>query len=137
MYQIESKIISFLHLSCLKSLQRPLLFTRVLRKAALKNPGKISVKMSHVKSAFTKNESCTFPELFFRANFTGKHLCQSLSFIKKETLAQLFSYEFCEISKKTFLTEQFWATASRAILRAVFRFPADIEIESLATIVNG
>ena len=35
------------------------------------------------------------------AKFTGKHLCQSLIF-KKETLAQVFSCEFCEISKKTF-----------------------------------
>ena len=28
--------------------------------------------------------------------FTGKHLCESL-FIKKETLVQVFSCEFCEI----------------------------------------
>ena len=45
------------------------------------------------------------------ANFTGKHLCQSLffnkvaglacNFIKKETLAQVFSCEFCETSKNT------------------------------------
>ena len=48
------------------------------------------------------------PEVFFKkgvlrnfAKFTGKHLCQSL-FIKKETLAQVFSCEFCEISKNTF-----------------------------------
>ena len=37
--------------------------------------------------------------------FTGKHLCQSLFFnkvIKKETVAQVFSCEFCEISKNTF-----------------------------------
>ena len=44
--------------------------------------------------------------------FTGKHLCQSLffnkvagegcNFIKKETLAQVFSCEFYEISKNTF-----------------------------------
>ena len=39
---------------------------------------------------------------------TGKHLCQSLflkacNFIKKETLAQLLSCEFCQISKSTFL----------------------------------
>ena len=38
--------------------------------------------------------------------FTGKHLCQILFsinfFIKKETLAQAFSCEFCEISKSTF-----------------------------------
>ena len=40
------------------------------------------------------------------AKFTGKHLCQSLflslNFIKKETLAQVFSCEFSEISKNTF-----------------------------------
>ena len=42
------------------------------------------------------------------AKFTGKHLCQSLSFnrpatlFKKEALAQVFSCEFCEISKKSF-----------------------------------
>ena len=44
--------------------------------------------------------------------FTGKHLCQSpffiklhadvCNFIKKETLPQVFSYEFCEICKNTF-----------------------------------
>ena len=31
------------------------------------------------------------------ANFTGKHLCQSLFYIKKGTLAQVFSWKFCEI----------------------------------------
>ena len=44
------------------------------------------------------------------AKFTGKHLRQSLfflqawacNFIKKETLAQMFSSEFCKISKDTF-----------------------------------
>ena len=35
------------------------------------------------------------------AKFTGKHLRQSL-FFNKETLAQMFSCEFCEISKNTF-----------------------------------
>ena len=32
--------------------------------------------------------------------------------LKKETLAQVFSCEFCEISKNTFFTEHLWATAS-------------------------
>ena len=32
--------------------------------------------------------------------FIGKHVCQSLYF-NKETLAQVFSCEFCEISKST------------------------------------
>ena len=60
------------------------------------------------------------PEVFCKkgvlrniAKFTGKHLYQSLFFnkvtslrpwilLKKETLAQVFSCEFCEISKKSF-----------------------------------
>ena len=29
-------------------------------------------------------------------------------FIKKETLAQVFSYEFCEISKNIFFIEHLW-----------------------------
>ena len=52
----------------------------------------------------------------------GKNLCQSLFFNKfaglraatllKETLAQVFSCEFCEISKNNFFTEHLRATAS-------------------------
>ena len=49
------------------------------------------------------------------AKFTGKHLCKSLflkkvaglrqacNFIKKETLAQVFSFEFCAILRTPFL----------------------------------
>ena len=33
-------------------------------------------------------------------------------FIKKETLVQLISCEFCEISENTSFTEHLWATAS-------------------------
>ena len=60
----------------------------------------------------------SLPEVFCKtgvlrnfAKFTGKHLCQSIffnkkaevrNFIKKETLAQVFSCEICEISKNTF-----------------------------------
>ena len=46
------------------------------------------------------------------AKFTRKDLCQSLFFnkvaglMKKETLAQVFSYEFCVIFKSSFLTEK-------------------------------
>ena len=38
----------------------------------------------------------------------GKYLCQSLltcNFIKKETLAQVSSCEFCEIFKNTFFSK--------------------------------
>ena len=37
---------------------------------------------------------------------------QIYNFIKKETLAQVFFCEFCEIYKGTFFREHLWATAS-------------------------
>ena len=37
---------------------------------------------------------------------------QACNFIQKETLAQVFSCEFCEIFKNTFFTEHLWTTAS-------------------------
>ena len=56
------------------------------------------------------------------AKFTGKPLCQSFffnkvasiacNFIKKETLALVFSCKFYETSKNTFFKEHLWATAS-------------------------
>ena len=70
------------------------------------------------------------PELFCEngalrnyVKFTGKHQCESLflnkvtglwpaTLLKKETLAQVFSCEFYEISKNTFFTEHLWTTAS-------------------------
>ena len=65
--------------------------------------------------------------------FTGKHLCQVLyfnkfadlgdcNFIKKETLALVFSSEFCKISKNTFFTEHLWMTASDFICGVLFIF---------------
>ena len=35
----------------------------------------------------------------------------SATLFKKETLVQVFSCEFCEISKNTFFTEHLWTTA--------------------------
>ena len=37
---------------------------------------------------------------------------QACNFVKKETLAQVFTCEFCEIFKSTFFTEHLWTTAS-------------------------
>ena len=48
-------------------------------------------------------------------------MSQPATLFKKETLAQLFSCEFCKSSKKTFFTEQLRATAS------VWRFTILIE----------
>ena len=46
------------------------------------------------------------PEVFFKKRL------QACNFMKKENLAQVFSCEFCEISKNTIFTEQLWMTAS-------------------------
>ena len=63
------------------------------------------VRSSHQRCSVTKGVLRNFE------NFTGKNLCQSLFFnkvaglrpaSKKETLAQVFSCEFCKISKNTF-----------------------------------
>ena len=43
---------------------------------------------------------------------TQENTGQACNFIKKESLAQVFSCEFCEISKNTFFTEQLRTTAS-------------------------
>ena len=48
------------------------------------------------------------PELEYSEAATRPQAC---NFIKKEILAQVFSGEFCEISKNTFFTEHLWAIA--------------------------
>ena len=65
------------------------------------------------------------------AKFTGKHHFKSLffnkvagNFIKKETLAQVFSSEFYEISKNTFFIEHlFW------LLLAIQQVPKCLNFE--------
>ena len=70
------------------------------------------------------------PELFCKKGALrnlGKHLCQRLdsfnkvarracNFINKESLAQLFSCEFCEIFKNTFFKEHLLSLASRIFI---------------------
>ena len=47
------------------------------------------------------------------AKFTGKNICTRFcNLIKKETLAEVFSCEICEIFKNIFLTEHLQTTAS-------------------------
>ena len=41
------------------------------------------------------------------------------NFIKKETLAQMLSCEFCEISKSALFTEHLWTTASESLQQNV------------------
>ena len=79
----------------------------------------VAYRSSHQRCSVRKGVLRNFTK------FTGKHLRQSLffnkvaglrpeacNFIKKEALAQVFSCEFCEISKNTFFTEHLWTTTS-------------------------
>ena len=77
---------------------------------------KLPIKRKVTEKKISQKQS---PEVFCKKSvlrnftkFTGKHLCQSLLFIKvaglslqfyqKETLAQVFFCQFCKISKNTF-----------------------------------
>ena len=72
------------------------------------------LRSSHRRSSVRKGALRNF------AKFIGKHLYQRLffnkvancNFITKESPAQVFSCEFCEISKNIFFTEHLWTTAS-------------------------
>ena len=54
----------------------------------------------------SSHRRCSVGVLKNFVKFTGRHLCQSLFFnkvaIKKETLAQVFSCEFCDIKDYLF-----------------------------------
>ena len=68
-------------------------------------------------------------------NFTGKHLCKSLffnkvlgltcNFIKKETQAQVFSCESCEISKNTFFHRTHLVAASGMLHELLYTYNKD------------
>ena len=74
-------------------------------------------------------QRCSVKEGVLRnfAKLPGKHLCQRLifnkvaaqakvfNFIKKESLAQVFSCEFCEISKNAFFIGDLRTTASEFV----------------------
>ena len=77
--------------------------------------------------------------------FTGKHLCQSLFFNKvaglrpatllKKTLAQVFSCDFCEISKNTFFHRTPLVAASKATTMEVKRLK--IEAPEICKTLNN
>ena len=50
-----------------------------------------------------KKKACE--EILSKPFFNGQKQPEACNFIKKETLAQVFFCEFCEISKNTFFTE--------------------------------
>ena len=64
------------------------------------------------KKAFLKISQNSQKNTYARVSFLIKLQTHACNFIKKETLAQVFSCEFCKIFKKTFFTENFLKTAS-------------------------
>ena len=55
------------------------------------------------------------PKMYLcRVLFFIKLQASAGNFIERETLAQVFSCEFCEILKNSFFTEHLWATGSAA-----------------------
>ena len=73
--------------------------------------GEVSVKELFFEEVFFIYLTLMAPFWCLYCQFWIYEACNS---IKKETLAQVFSCEFCEISKNTFFTEHLWATASTA-----------------------
>ena len=86
-----------------------------------------TLTVSHNHNFRSSHRRCSLKKGVLRkfSKFIGKQLCQSLffnkvaglrpqacNFIRKETLAQIFSCEFCEIFKNTFFTEHLRTTAS-------------------------
>ena len=70
------------------------------------------IKNSPITEAATRavlQERCTWK---FRKIHRKIPVPEACNFIKKETLAEVFSFEFCEIFKNTFFTEHLRATAS-------------------------
>ena len=65
---------------------------------------------------------------YVRISFLIKLQAQVCNFIKKETPAKMFSYEFCGISKNTFFTEHLWTTASEVLLIICNNFVNSISI---------
>ena len=65
------------------------------------NPKEVVVQTCSVKKVFLDISQNLQESTCPRDSFLKK-------FIKKETLAQLFSYEFCEISKNIFFIEHLW-----------------------------
>ena len=90
----------------------------VLEEKQLRNKYRSSHRRCSVRKGVLRN----FVKL------TGKHLCQSLffnkaaglcNFIKKETMAQVFSCKFCESPENTFFIELLRATATASSNRCL------------------
>ena len=66
-------------------------------------------KLKHLKSMQRSHWRCSVKKVFLEIlQNSQKNICarpNAYNFTEKETLGEVFSCEFCEISKKTFSTE--------------------------------
>ena len=65
-----------------------------------------------IKQVFLKISQNSQENTLVGVSFLIKLQVSACNFIKKETVAQVFSCEIYEIFKNTFLTEHLWTTAS-------------------------
>ena len=72
-----------------------------------------SHRQCSVKKVFLEISQNSQENTCARASFLIKLQAEVCNFTKKETLAQVFSCEFYEISKSTFSTEHLWTTSYR------------------------
>ena len=82
---------------------------------AKKQPADVFYKKGVLKISQNSQEStCARVSLLIKLQPTA------CNFIKKETLAQVFSCEVCEIFKNIFLTEHLWTTASESLTKVIY-----------------
>ena len=97
-------------------------FAKFIGKHLCGSPFLIMLQAFSLKEAPAPKFCCRFLQILkqqvYLQNNSGRLLQYRLISIKiqivfkKETLAQVFSCKFCEISKNTFFTEHLWVTAS-------------------------
>ena len=77
--------------------------------------GNISLSLYHITSVLdlTKTKKSSEPVVW---RCSVKKMSSSCNFIKKETLAQLFSSQFCKIFKSIFFTEHLQTAVSESYL---------------------
>ena len=80
---------------------------RIIQWNGIINKEKQSLEVFLESSQNSQENTCT---RVFLLNKVADLRPQACNFIKKETWAQVFSCEFCEISWNTFFTEHLWGT---------------------------
>ena len=78
------------------------------RRCCLEPDPSPKYRSSHRRCSIKKNSQNSQENTCARASFLIKLQSETCNFIKKRTLAQVLSCEFCEIFKNTFFTEHLW-----------------------------